>query len=126
MALSHLDTISIPVTDQHKSLHFYQQCLGFDLVRDHASSLNKRWVQLVPKGAKTSISLVKPFGAMKAGSVQGLVVKTDDLSATYEELVEKGVNLTAIIELPTGRFTTFVDPDGNGWIILELKTSLLA
>lgn len=126
MGISHLDTVSIPVSDQRKALHFYQHCLGFELVRDHSGSLNQRWVQLVPKGAETTISLVKPFGKMEAGSVQGLVVKTEDLSQTYEELSNRGVELSAITELPTGRFSTFVDPDGNGWIILELKAQFMA
>ncbi|MCQ1056466.1 VOC family protein [Photobacterium sp. ZSDE20] len=126
MSISRVDTVSIPVSDQSESLTFYRDALGFELIRDHQADKHKRWIQLAPKGAETTISLVMPFGGMKAGSVQGLVVQTDDIHSTYDELSSRGVSLSEIVTLIGGRFATFADPDGNGWVLIEANSQMLA
>ncbi|MGR5061701.1 VOC family protein [Photobacterium sp. DNB23_23_1] len=126
MSISRVDTVSIPVSDQSQSLTFYRDALGFELIRDHQADKHKRWIQLAPKGAETTISLVMPFGGMKAGSVQGLVVQTDDIHSTYDELSSRGVSLSEIVTLIGGRFATFADPDGNGWVLIEANSQMLA
>lgn len=126
MSICRVDTVSIPVSDQKQALLFYRDALGFELVRDHQGNRFKRWIQLVPKGAETTISLVKPFAGMKAGSVQGLIVQTDDIQSTHDELSERGVPLSEIVTLMEGRFATFNDPDGNGWVLIESSEGMLA
>lgn len=126
MCICRVDTVSIPVSDQNQALQFYRDMLGFELIRDHAESQKTRWVQLVPKGAETTISLVKPFAGMEAGGVQGLVIKTNDIQLTYQELSGRGVALSEIITMMEGRFATFSDPDGNGWVLIESMSTMLA
>lgn len=126
MSICRVDTVSIPVTDQNQALQFYRDVLGFELIRDHAENQQTRWVQLVPKGAETTISLVKPFAGMEAGGVQGLVVQTHDIQSTYQELSSRGVALSEIITMMEGRFATFSDPDGNGWVLIESNGTMLA
>ena len=72
MSISRVDTVSIPVSDQSQALAFYRDMLGFELIRDHQADQHKRWIQLAPKGAETTISLVMPFGGMKAGFGSGV------------------------------------------------------
>ncbi len=126
MSICRVDTVSIPVTDQNQALQFYRDVLGFELVRDHAENQQTRWVQLVPRGAETTISLVKPFAGMEAGGVQGLVVQTHDIQSTHQELSSRGVALSEIITMMEGRFATFNDPDGNGWVLIESSGTMLA
>lgn len=126
MGISRVDTVSIPVSNQSQSLLFYRDALGFELVRDHHVNNKKRWIQLAPKGAETTISLVVPFAGMKAGSVQGLVVQTDDITSTYNELSGKGVSISEVVSLIGGRFATFTDPDGNGWVLIEATSHMMA
>ncbi|MCG3864896.1 MULTISPECIES: VOC family protein [unclassified Photobacterium] len=126
MAISRVDTVSIPVSDQNQALKFYRDALGFELIRDHCSKNEKRWLQLAPRGAETTISLVMPFGGMKAGTVQGLVVQTDDIQLTHKELKQRGVLLSSIVNLVGGKFATFSDPDGNGWVLIEASAKMYA
>lgn len=126
MGISRVDTVSIPVSDQSLALAFYRDALGFELIRDHLADNHRRWIQLAPKGAETTISLVMPFGGMTPGSVQGLVVQTDDIHATHHELSSRGVPLSEIVTIIGGRFATFADPDGNGWVLIEATTQMLA
>lgn len=126
MGISRVDTVSIPVSDQRQALWFYRDALGFELIRDHLGDNHQRWIQLAPKGAETTISLVAPFGGMAAGSVQGLVVQTDDIQTTHQELSRRGVALSEIVTLVGGRFATFNDPDGNGWVLIEANMQMRA
>ena len=54
---------------------------------------------------------------MPAGSVQGLVLGADDIDAAVAQFSKRGLALSAIEAAPWGRFSTFKDPDGNGWVL---------
>ena len=49
------------------------------------------------------------------------VLGCDDIEQTAAELTERGVsfNEDAIAEAPWGRWLTFADPDGNGWVLQQ-------
>jgi len=120
MAITHLQLISLPVADQDRSREFYVDVLGFDLVRDNPMGPGQRWVQVAPKGAATSITLVTWFPTMPPGSVKGIVLETDDLDGDVAALTAGGVTFEGgIQEQPWGRFVTFDDPDGNGIVLQE-------
>jgi len=119
MTIQRKRIISIPVSDQDASRSFYGDNLGFELLRDDPMGQDRRWVQMSPPGAETSITLVTWFEDMPPGSVQGLVLETTDLPSSHAQLRERGVEITDIEEAPWGRFSTFRDPDGNGWVLQE-------
>ena len=120
MAITHLQLISLPVADQDRSRDFYVNVLGFDLVRDNHMGPARRWVQVAPKGAATSITLVTWFPTMPPGSVKGTVLETDDLDGDVAALTAAGLRIEGgIQQQPWGRFVTFDDPDGNGIVLQE-------
>jgi catechol 2,3-dioxygenase-like lactoylglutathione lyase family enzyme len=120
MAITHINLVSLPVTDQDRARQFYLDVLGFDLVRENPMGPDQRWVQVAPRGAQTSITLVTWFPAMPAGSVKGTVLETDDLDGDVAALTAKGVSIDGGIQRqPWGRFATFDDPDGNGIVLQE-------
>lgn len=119
MKINRLDIVSLPVSDQHAAKSFYKNKLGFDVVRDHPYEGDQRWIELAPEGDDTSITLVTWFEQMPPGSVQGLVVSSDDVEEARAELQSQGVEISDVQEAPWGRYATFSDPDGNGWVIQE-------
>ncbi|HEX5120604.1 MAG TPA: VOC family protein [Pseudonocardiaceae bacterium] len=117
MAVTQVRLLSLPVTDQDRAKRFYVDTLGFDLVADNPMP-GGRWVQVAPKGADTSITLVTWFTTMPAGSVKGLVLETDDLDGDVATLTARGVPIEGDVQqAPWGRFVTFDDPDGNGIVL---------
>ena len=54
------------------------------------------------------------------------MVQTDDIHSTHDELSSRGVPLSEIVTFIGGRFATFADPDGNGWVLIEANTQMLA
>jgi catechol 2,3-dioxygenase-like lactoylglutathione lyase family enzyme len=118
MSLNRIELLSVPVTDQDRAKDFYVDTLGFELVSDNRMGPAQRWVQVRPKGAQTSITLVTWFDTMPAGSVRGLVIETDDLDGDVEALTARGLTIDGgVQEAPWGRYVTIEDPDGNGLII---------
>jgi catechol 2,3-dioxygenase-like lactoylglutathione lyase family enzyme len=124
MSITHLAIVSIPVSDQDRAKSFYVDTLGFDLISDNPMGPDQRWVQVGPKGAQTSLTLVTWFPTMPPGSVKGLVLECEDVRSTYDELSSRGVTFSSPIEEQFwGTFTTFDDPDGNGWVLQQRQTT---
>lgn len=116
--ISHVQLLSLPVSDQDRARDFYVDVLDFDVIRDNPMGPDRRWVQVGPKGAQTTITLVTWFPSMAPGSVKGLVLETDDLDADVAALTARGVLIPeGIQQQPWGRFVTFDDPDGNGIVL---------
>jgi catechol 2,3-dioxygenase-like lactoylglutathione lyase family enzyme len=47
MSITHVQLLSVPVTDQDRARDFYVDTLGFTLVRDSPMG-DQRWVQVAP------------------------------------------------------------------------------
>jgi catechol 2,3-dioxygenase-like lactoylglutathione lyase family enzyme len=123
MGIQRLAIVSVPVSDQDRAKAFYTDVLGFVVGRDSPFRDNARWIEVKPTTDSTlTITLVTWFPSMPPGSLRGLVLLADDLDATYATLQKRGLaTATAIQSAPWGRYATFSDPDGNGWVLQEAR-----
>jgi uncharacterized glyoxalase superfamily protein PhnB len=113
--------VSVPVSDQDRARAFYVQTLGFEDKGEAPFGEGQRWIEVVPPGSQTSLSLVNWFPNMPPGSLQGIVLGVPDVEAAYRELAARGVVFNGpLADAPWGRFATFQDPDGNGWVLQGL------
>ena len=121
MAIEQVVVVSIPVSDGDRAKAFYVDTLGLELVGEDDSVPGLHWIQVKPRGGEVSLSLVTWFGSMPAGSLQGLVLTTDDLRGDYEALSEKGVRFDHPPEpQPYAALETVLrDPDGNGLVLQQ-------
>ncbi len=129
MALTNLEVISVPVSDQDLAKSFYTGKLGFSVEMDSSfAGGSMRWVMLRPPGSGTAITLVTWFETMPAGSLKGSVLGCDDLEKTLADLAARGVTFAEeeIQEAPWGRWKTFDDPDGNSWVLQQNNPSFRA
>jgi catechol 2,3-dioxygenase-like lactoylglutathione lyase family enzyme len=117
MNITHVRLLSLPVSDQDRAKDFYVNTLGFDLIADNPMGPGQRWVQVGPKGAATSLTLVTWFDKMPAGSLSGLVLETDDIDGDVAKLRAAGVAVDGPEDEDWGRRVTFADPDGNGIVL---------
>jgi catechol 2,3-dioxygenase-like lactoylglutathione lyase family enzyme len=112
--MQRITVVSVPVTDQDRAMRFYIDEVGFELLAHTSFGDGLGWVQVGPKGSEASLTLVTWFEDMRAGSLRGLVVDSDDLDADYRAMNGRGVRfLGPPSQQPGGVFATFVDPDGN-------------
>jgi catechol 2,3-dioxygenase-like lactoylglutathione lyase family enzyme len=120
MAITNVQLLSVPVSDQDRARDFYVDVLGFQLVQDTWFSPDMRWVMVRPHGAETALTLVTWFPSMPPGSLQGLVLETGELEETIEGIRRRGGSIPDGIETaPWGRYVQLEDPDGNGLILQE-------
>jgi predicted enzyme related to lactoylglutathione lyase len=120
-----LEVVILPVSDIDRAVTFYRDQVGFDL--DHDTGTDQMHVvQLTPRGSGCSIV----FGDLPAqremapGSMRGLQLVVSDAKAARQELVDRGVEASEIMQFSPddgGTFFGFSDPDGNTWAVQELK-----
>jgi catechol 2,3-dioxygenase-like lactoylglutathione lyase family enzyme len=129
-----LEVIIVPVSDVDRAKQFYEKALGFRMDIDHSTSAS-RVVQLTPPGSECSILIGTGITQVTPGTYQGLYLVTSDLEATRAELVHRGVKVSEPFHFgPQGQtpgldptradynsYVSFSDPDGNGWLIQEVK-----
>jgi catechol 2,3-dioxygenase-like lactoylglutathione lyase family enzyme len=140
-----LEVIIIPVSDIDRAKAFYEK-VGFRLDIDYAANENFRVLQFTPPHSRASIIFGKGIISAKSGLADSLVLAVDDVGAARDELIARGVKVSEVFHYaggpfnnsvdnprvagpdPQGRsyysFASFEDPDGNGWLLQEIKTRL--
>jgi uncharacterized glyoxalase superfamily protein PhnB len=101
-------------------MDFYVNWVGFDADHDHQVSDELRFVQLTPPGSACSIAFGTGIVDTPPGSAKGLQLVVPDADAARAELLERGVEVGEVQELPWGRFVFFEDPDGNAWSVQQI------
>jgi catechol 2,3-dioxygenase-like lactoylglutathione lyase family enzyme len=139
-----LEVVIIPVSDVDRAKRFYGG-LGWRLDADFATGDGWRVVQMTPPGSPCSIIFGKGITTVAPGSVQGPFLVVDDIAAARVDLIEHGADASEVFHFdgglhvtgtkgrvpgqdPEGRsyrsWVSFSDPDGNGWLLQEIKTRL--
>ncbi len=114
-----ISIVTIPVKDQEASRAFYTDVLGCSVVEDMPMMPGSRWLRLEFPGVDTRIVLANWFQQMPPGSLQGIVLITEDITKTCAELAKRGLKISEIKQQPYGQEATFDDPDGNGWVLQQ-------
>src|SRR5690349_2440556 len=115
-----LELVILPVSDVDRAKAFYVDKAGFNADHDATVSERIRFVQLTPPGSACSIAIGKGIVDTAPGSVAGLQLVVADVDAARTKLVEGGVDVTEVQDVPWGKFVFFGDPDGNRWSVQEI------
>ena len=132
-----LELVVVPVSDVDRAKTFYTEKVGFNLDVDHRAGEEFRVVQLTPPGSACSISIGKGITGAAPGSVEGLHLVVSDIEAARAELVDRGVDVSEVFHFESGKrvpgpdpqrrdygsFLSFSDPDGNSWVVQEVRRS---
>jgi catechol 2,3-dioxygenase-like lactoylglutathione lyase family enzyme len=144
-----LEVVVIPVSDVDRAKRFYER-LGWRLDIDYvAPDGGYRAIQFTPPGSEASIIFGKGVTAARPGSIDRLLLAVDDIDAARRELMSHGVDVGKVFHDaggglgggfiadaaarapgrdPQGRsygsYASFSDPDGNVWLLQEIKTRL--
>jgi catechol 2,3-dioxygenase-like lactoylglutathione lyase family enzyme len=139
-----LEVVLLNVSDVDRAKAFYES-LGWRLDIDIAGG-EFRGVQITPHNSDASIIFGKGTIPPQSGSPQTLVLAVDDVDAARDDLIARGINVSEVFHYaagpfnntvanprvagrdPEGRsyfsFASFDDPDGNNWLLQEIKTRL--
>jgi catechol 2,3-dioxygenase-like lactoylglutathione lyase family enzyme len=140
-----LEVVMIGVSDVDRAKAFYQN-LGWRFDGDFTAGDDFRIVQLTPHNSEASIIFGKGIRSAKPGLADSLILAVDDIDAARDDLIARSVAVSEVFHYaagpfnntgenprvggrdPQGRtyhtFASFEDPDGNGWLLQEVKTRL--
>jgi serine phosphatase RsbU (regulator of sigma subunit) len=114
-----IQDIVVFVRDLDRSLRFYVDQLGFELILDSQLSSGQRWLEVAPRDGSANLALVVPKPDEPEynliGGYRWILFMTEDVHAIYKEWSERGVHFLTPPETPLwgGTYTRFEDPDGN-------------
>jgi catechol 2,3-dioxygenase-like lactoylglutathione lyase family enzyme len=140
-----LEVVVLPVSDVDRAKDFYEG-LGWRLDADLAVEEGYRVVQLTPPGSACSIIFGEGVSAAPPGSLADLQLSVYDIDEARATLLAGGAEVSEPFHDATGifhhageggrvdgpapehadygSFAAFSDPDGNGWLLQEIKTRL--
>jgi catechol 2,3-dioxygenase-like lactoylglutathione lyase family enzyme len=142
-----LEVVVIPVSDVDRAKRFYGN-LGWRLDADFAFENGFRIVQFTPPGSECSIQFGTNVTSAAPGSAQGLYLVVSDIEAARNELAGRSAGISEVFHpwapgaqfqshgtsdrvsgpapdhASYGSFATFSDPDGNRWLLQEIKKRL--
>jgi catechol 2,3-dioxygenase-like lactoylglutathione lyase family enzyme len=115
-----IHTVGVPVKDQDRALDFYVGTLGFETRLDVPMGPGKRWIEVAPKGAATTIALIAASPDVPAGVETGIRLVTTDVDAVHADLRARGVSADDVLRWPgVPPMFAFRDQDGNGLELIE-------
>ena len=115
-----IELIPVPVTDVDRAKAFYER-IGFIADHDHRVHEKLRFVQLTPPGSACSIALGEGLTEKEPGT-QEIQVVVPDAHEARKQLLDAGVQASAVDVQPWGSFVHFRDPDGNSWALQAIET----
>ena len=134
-----LEVVVLPVSDVDRAKRFYEG-LGWRLDADFKGANNWRGVQLTPPGSPCSIHLGNGITTAAPGSIKNTYLVVSDIEAARKDLAAHGAAVSEAFHFdgfggkplpgpaPEGRsyatLATFSDPDGNSFLLQEIKTRL--
>jgi catechol 2,3-dioxygenase-like lactoylglutathione lyase family enzyme len=140
-----LEVVVVPVSDVDRAKGFYES-LGWRLDADLAVDDGYRVVQVTPPGSGCSIIFGEGVTSAPPGSAEGLQLSVYDIDEARADLLGRGIDVSELFHDVTGvfhhagsqgrqsgpapehadygSFAAFADPDGNGWLLQEIKTRL--
>jgi catechol 2,3-dioxygenase-like lactoylglutathione lyase family enzyme len=125
----------LPVSDVDRAKAFYADTLGWTVDVDHRAGDSLRVVQLTPPGSARSISIGTGISPAAPGSYQGMHLVVSDIEAARAKLAGRGVEVSEPFHFGAegqtpglhperadyGTYLSFSDPDGNGWLVQEVR-----
>ena len=142
-----LEVVVVPVSDVDRAKDFYKR-LRFREDVDYVGGNDYRVVQLTPPGSACSIIFGKGITSARPGSIDRLVLAVSDIDAARDELRSHGVEVSVFHDAGGGlgggfyagtearapgpdpqrrsyaTYASFSDPDGNVWLLQEIKERL--
>jgi catechol 2,3-dioxygenase-like lactoylglutathione lyase family enzyme len=132
-----LELVLLPVADVDRAKDFYTEKVGFALDVDTRPTEGFRVVQMTPPGSACSITIGTGLTDAAPGSYRGTHLVVSDIEAARAELVGRGVEVSEIRHFDReqgewrpgadpnhadyGSFADFSDPDGNTWVLQEVR-----
>lgn len=119
--------ITIYVNNQEEAKEFWTKKMNFVVKLEQPMGPNMKWLEVGPSEDSFTTFVIYEKNLMLAQNPQAnvghpnIILSTDDIESTYNEMKTNEVEVGEIMKMPYGSMFKFKDMDGNDYLVREDK-----
>lgn len=117
--------ITLYVSDQESAKKFWTEKLNFVVKFEQEMGPNMKWIEVGPSEDEFTTFVLYNKEVMKKQNPNtnvehpSIILSTDNIDETYEEIKNNGAKVGKIMKMPYGSMFNFFDEDGNQYLVRE-------
>jgi len=125
--INKIGKITIYVNNQEEAKDFWTKKMNFVIKLEQPMGPNMTWLEVGPSEDEFTSFVIYEKQLMLAQnpdanvSHPNIILSTNDIETTYNELKSKGVNVKKLMIMPYGKMFNFEDQDKNEYLVREDK-----
>ena len=125
--INKIGKITIYVNNQEEAKEFWTKKMNFVVKLEQPMGPNMKWLEVGPSEDSFTTFVIYEKNLMLAQNPQAnvghtnIILSTDDIESTYNEMKTNEVEVGEIMKMPYGSMFKFKDMDGNDYLVREDK-----
>ena len=125
--INKIGKITIYVNNQEEAKEFWSKKMNFVVKLEQPMGPNMKWLEVGPSEDSFTTFVIYEKNLMLAQNPQAnvghpnIILSTDDIESTYNEMKTNEVEVGEIMKMPYGSMFKFKDMDGNDYLVREDK-----
>ena len=125
--MNKIGKITIYVNNQEEAKEFWTKKMNFVVKLEQPMGPNMKWLEVGPSEDSFTTCVIYEKNLMLAQNPQAnvghpnIILSTDDIESTYNEMKTNEVEVGEIMKMPYGSMFKFKDMDGNDYLVREDK-----
>lgn len=125
--INKIGKITIYVNNQEEAKEFWTKKMNFVVKLEQPMGPNMKWLEVGPSEDSFTTFVIYEKNLMLAQNPQAnvchpnIILSTDDIESTYNEMKINEVEVGEIMKMPYGSMFKFKDMDGNDYLVREDK-----
>lgn len=125
--INKIGKITIYVNNQEEAKEFWTTKMNFVVKLEQPMGPNMKWLEVGPSEDSFTTFVIYEKNLMLAQNPQAnvghpnIILSTDDIESTYNEMKTNEVEVGEIMKMPYGSMFKFKDMDGNDYLVREDK-----
>lgn len=125
--INKIGKVTIYVNNQEEAKEFWTKKMNFIVKFEQPMGPNMKWLEVGPsKDEFTTFVLYEKKLMLEQNpnanvSHPSILLSTEDIEATYNEIKSNGVNVDELMIMPYGKMFKFQDQDNNDYLVREDK-----
>ena len=125
--INKIGKITIYVHNQEEAKEFWTKKMNFVVKLEQPMGPNMKWLEVGPSEDSFTTFVIYEKNLMLAQNPQAnvghpnIILSTDDIESTYNEMKTNEVEVGEIMKMPYGSMFKFKDMDGNDYLVREDK-----
>lgn len=123
--INKIGKITIYVENQEEAKRFWTEKMNFIVKLEQPMGPKMKWLEVGPSEDEFTTFIIYEKNIMKAQNPDAnvghpnVILSTDDIESTYNEMKSKGIQVEDLMIMPYGKMFKFKDQDNNEYLVRE-------